>query len=191
MGMKLDGLIGGLTAANLVLTLALTDKNKKLKKLDEDFKEVETNYREEKARLEKKIANGNLRAKRRLAELEEEFSNENQEYEKKRQKLLPKEKKSKKDKEIERIQLEHKNELEKIELEHILQMKELEFAQRNANNEKSNIEIKCKACGEMNKQNANFCCSCGAEIIRAKFCSNCGTELSSGSNFCSNCGTKV
>lgn len=182
---------GGVSAASLAITLLVGDNEKKLKKLDEEFKECETNYLEEKAKLEKKIAGGNERAKRKLAELEEEFSCEKKEYEKKRQKLLPKKKKSKQDKELEIIELEHKHAMEKLEVEHAHQMQEMEFAQRNKNNEKDNVEIKCKACGEMNPQKAKFCCSCGAEIIKIKFCSNCGAELKAGSNFCSDCGAKT
>ena len=64
-------IIRDLNIANLALTTALllTGSEKKLKKLDEEFKEYEENYKEEKAKLNKKISNGNERAKKKLAEL--------------------------------------------------------------------------------------------------------------------------
>lgn len=47
----------------------------------------------------------------------------------------------------------------------------------------------CSSCSRENRDEANFCDSCGAPL--AAVCSNCGYENAPSANFCNNCGQKI
>ncbi|MFR6489555.1 MAG: zinc-ribbon domain-containing protein, partial [Clostridium sp.] len=49
----------------------------------------------------------------------------------------------------------------------------------------------CPNCGELNKEEAKFCCECGASLITKKYCPQCGEEVEADSKFCSTCGQKL
>ena len=53
------------------------------------------------------------------------------------------------------------------------------------------IRIKCPNCGELNKEDAKFCCECGTSLITKKYCPQCGGEVETDSKFCSTCGQKL
>lgn len=53
------------------------------------------------------------------------------------------------------------------------------------------IRIKCPNCGELNKEDAKFCCECGTSLITKKYCPQCGEEVEPDSKFCSTCGQKL
>ena len=47
----------------------------------------------------------------------------------------------------------------------------------------------CSSCSHENRDEANFCDSCGAPL--AAVCENCGYENAPSANFCNNCGQKI
>jgi class 3 adenylate cyclase/tetratricopeptide (TPR) repeat protein len=47
----------------------------------------------------------------------------------------------------------------------------------------------CPTCGAENQENAKFCNSCGASLLRV--CASCGTSNASGAKFCSECGASL
>lgn len=51
--------------------------------------------------------------------------------------------------------------------------------------------MKCRKCGAILVDGANFCCDCGAKVEIEINCENCGTKLQPEAKFCFNCGSKV
>ncbi len=48
----------------------------------------------------------------------------------------------------------------------------------------------CQKCGSINKDDAEFCVSCGNKLESNTYCVNCGKALSEGTVFCNSCGAK-
>ena len=49
--------------------------------------------------------------------------------------------------------------------------------------------MKCAECGELNRDEARFCASCGSALSAT--CNSCGAELRADARFCDSCGAAV
>ena len=51
---------------------------------------------------------------------------------------------------------------------------------------------KCNTCGEINKDNAEFCLKCGEQFSNSNpLCPNCGSVIAKGNIFCNKCGKEL
>ena len=213
--MGLLGKVIGLTAAaagGIAVTAGLIgSKDKRLLALEKEFQETTRIYEQEKATLTTKVNRGSRGAKRKLIELEKNYSEAKTTYESKRNKLLPKKENEREQKEAyaaeqaeiakkatererETMALAHQMEMERLERLHLMKVEELHLQTQSVSQNETEVPLQnkefvfCRDCGNKISSDAKFCSACGSLISNTCFCKNCGAKLKSDSKFCSMCG---
>lgn len=175
-------------AGTAVVSKLLGRKEEQLNELDNNFKHRREGYETRRKKLLLKIEKGGFGSKaaeEELDRLDKSFEAETAEYYERRKKLLPK--KTKEEKELEKIKLMHDMEMKKIEYEHTLREEE-EAKRAEEERKRKAAEFERHYKSDATDSSSVFDKSTSTDFI---FCYACGAKLKKEARFCTNCGQKL